>query len=32
MWPVIPPLLIGLIVFIRRRLREREGISRSRLK
>ena len=30
--PVIPPLLIGLIVFVRRRLREREGISRARLK
>ena len=30
--PPIPPLLIGLIVFVRRRLREREGISRSRLR
>jgi ABC-2 type transport system permease protein len=30
--PPIPPLLVGLIVFVRRRLREREGISRSRLR
>jgi ABC-2 type transport system permease protein len=30
--PPIPPLLIGLIVYVRRRLREREGISRSRLR
>jgi len=30
--PPIPPLLIGLVVWIRRRLREREGISRSRLR
>lgn len=29
--PPIPPMLIGLIVFARRRLREREGISRNRL-
>ena len=28
--PPIPPLLLGLIVFTRRRLREREGISKSR--
>ena len=28
--PVIPPLLVGLIVFTRRRLREREGISKAR--
>ena len=28
--PPIPPLLLGLIVFTRRRLREREGISRAR--
>ena len=28
--PPIPPLLVGLIVFTRRRLREREGISKSR--
>lgn len=30
--PPIPPLLVGLVVFVRRRLREREGISRSRMK
>jgi ABC-2 type transport system permease protein len=30
--PPIPPLLVGLVVFIRRRLREREGVSRSRMK
>jgi ABC-2 type transport system permease protein len=30
--PPIPPLLVGLIVFARRRLREREGISRSRMR
>jgi len=29
--PPLPPLLIGIVVFTRRRLREREGISRSRL-
>ena len=29
--PPIPPLVVGLLVFIRRRLREREGISRERL-
>jgi ABC-2 type transport system permease protein len=28
--PPITPLLIGLIVFVRRRLREREGISKAR--
>lgn len=28
--PPIPPLLMGLIVFTRRRLREREGISKAR--
>jgi ABC-2 type transport system permease protein len=30
--PAIPPLLIGVIVFASRRLREREGIAKSRLK
>ena len=30
--PPIPPLLVGLVVFIRRRIREREGVSRSRMK
>lgn len=29
--PPIPPLMIALIVFVRRRLREREGISKARL-
>jgi ABC-2 type transport system permease protein len=29
--PLIPPLLVGLTVFVRRRLREREGISKARL-
>ncbi len=28
--PPIPPLVLGLIVFTRRRLREREGISKAR--
>jgi ABC-2 type transport system permease protein len=28
--PVVPPLLLGLFVFTRRRLREREGISKAR--
>ncbi len=28
--PPIPPLLVGLIVYTRRRLREREGISKAR--
>lgn len=28
--PPIPPLLMGLFVFMRRRLREREGISKAR--
>jgi ABC-2 type transport system permease protein len=28
--PWIPPFLVGLIVFVRRRLREREGIEKSR--
>jgi len=30
--PPIPPLLVGVIVMVSRRLREREGISKSRLK
>ena len=30
--PCIPPLIIGIIVFASRRLRERENISKSRLK
>ncbi len=30
--PPIPPLLVGLVVFVSRRLREREGIAKSRLK
>ncbi len=30
--PCIPPLVIGVIVFASRRLRERENISKSRLK
>ncbi len=28
--PVVPPLLLGLFVYTRRRLREREGISKAR--
>ncbi len=30
--PCIPPLIVGIIVFASRRLRERENISKSRLK
>jgi ABC-2 type transport system permease protein len=30
--PPIPPLLIGLLVWTRRRIREREGISRTRMR
>ncbi len=30
--PCIPPLIVGVIVFASRRLRERENISKSRLK
>jgi ABC-2 type transport system permease protein len=30
--PPIPPLLVGLAVFFVRRAREREGVSRSRLR
>ncbi len=30
--PPIPPLILGLLVFSRRRLREREGISKARLR
>ena len=29
-FPAIPPMLVGLIVFVRRRLRERAGISKAR--
>lgn len=29
--PPIPPLIVGLVVFVIRRLREREGVSRERL-
>jgi ABC-2 type transport system permease protein len=30
--PPIPPLLVGFVVWVRRRIREREGISRTRMK
>jgi len=30
--PWIPPFLVGIVVFVRRRLREREGIEKSRLR
>ena len=30
--PCIPPLVVGVVVFASRRLRERENISKSRLK
>ena len=30
--PPIPPLLVGIVVFVQRRLREREGVSKSRLR
>ncbi len=30
--PPIPPLIVAFVVFMRRRLREREGVTRSRLR
>jgi ABC-2 type transport system permease protein len=30
--PPIPPLMLAVIVFFTRRVREREGIARSRLR
>lgn len=30
--PLIPPLLLGLVVFARRRVKEREGISKERMR
>ena len=30
--PPIPPLLVGLIVFFNRRAREKEGVSKARLR
>jgi ABC-2 type transport system permease protein len=30
--PAIPPLIVGIVVYVSRRLREREGISKTRLR
>ncbi len=30
--PPIPPLVVGFIVFFTRRMREKEGVSRNRLR
>ena len=30
--PPIPPLVVGLVVWVYRRLREREGVAKSRLR
>jgi ABC-2 type transport system permease protein len=30
--PLIPPLLVGLVVFVQRRLREREGVAKARMR
>jgi ABC-2 type transport system permease protein len=30
--PPIPPLLVAIVVFFTRRAKEREGVSRSRLR
>jgi ABC-2 type transport system permease protein len=30
--PLFPPLIVGLVVFVHRRLREREGVSKARLR
>ena len=30
--PPIPPLVVGLVIFVGRRLREREGVSKARLR
>jgi ABC-2 type transport system permease protein len=32
LFPPILPLLVGLVVWARRRIREREGVSRSRMR